>query len=1593
MSKLKRGFSLFLSLLMLLSLLTVIPFTAIGGTAEAKSYENSGVITSWYTAMTNLNGEQTKEALVDKYFTGSGLFSTNSTFRSRIQISAGGTTFRVKLTNYYGAEDLNVKKMTAALPGEGNATAIYGNTAVSVKVNGSTSFTIPKGGYVWTDWFTMKTAVSSGGYIVFSSYISNSGEVRDAGLTGSISYCWRGDQMDNEEWTYGALGKLTKQDANTGDYNITPLLNCLEVKTTDSSAYSVMVIGDSTVTNYIPSLLQSKLRGENVTNVAVLGAGIKGNELLADGVGGDGPLEGDALLDRFDMDALSLSGVKKVFVKIGVNDIVHPNCSNLAQYFDGTPSAQEIINAYKQLISAAHAKGIEIYFFDITPWIGYTRGDTVTTDEATIAKMESVRLEVNAWLAENATDYIDGDYMTVDPIDGYSFGYIPVSDQLGTQRSGYENQYVLADAYTTDHIHYTVAGQNVVASSVPISIFKSVPTGDAANLQATVKNLYVATTATDGASYYFFGSDENLPAGSSDQQGNIVLMATDGSETSSPEGSGIGSSRRGAVYGNPIADFVLLQTTLQRGTQGAPYFAIASTTASDGVTVVPEADSYKAAFWQQTTATQSEIKWQNYKYSDLYLGYYFPALYTPDVYDTGVRKSVGLNGVSGGFSDWYSFNTISPLDSNTSYKSYIRYGSVFPGNSDRYLSFFYDVPNKNNWDDVVSGYSFRGIRYADHAHDGSDAGNLVTLYAAASADTFLKILDQSKEQTFYNGTAGTAVSFSYNVSDNMLNSPTMTSTGRNENILTDNAFASYGSFTGYTFGQNRSVSWTSDNEAVAKVDSDGNLVLGGQGGTANITMTLTWTELDGTTYTMSDTATVTNIIYSADICIDGYYPDAYSIDNFVANVTKDVSVTYSSVPLAALPAGGAWVWTSSDSSVFTVSGNGSDATLSLGSQSGTATLTAAYVKDGVTYCSDSVVITSVTAFVDIQIGSDTVDTETGAYPDYKLINGINPNDTLSLTAQPVGIGAADLDMASGSYAWTVVSDEADGATLGDATSRTAKLTFNGKDTSVTLKLSYTLGGKTYESYVTVIVKAGVSGSDTVLDFGLPVTIELVGNASGISASAPKTTLNTGISGSDEFKGAKSADTKYGTAVLNDDELTYTANKLLADKDSVYYSAKVDSGYKYAEVNIIPATSVYYEDSFVSYSGDWKAVYDDGKTDAAIAAIKQTAGEGVYGYDAAYGEYTNYSLGKAMSVTVAKGGNTATAQFTFTGTGFELYSATTASQGGFKVSVYDAQGKMVGMKQMISTRSADSYWQIPVFEETSLAYGTYTVKIEVAYSTALDLTAADGTRLGSVSFILDGIRVYNNKLNETYGDIYAADGEYNAQYIDVRDALISANSFNSANGSVSGAVYIDGRPAKNADGSYKVDSKGNLVVDHKITTSSVAEDYKNYGPKNEVYLATGQGIAFKLSNMSNVVGVHIGLKSADGKAVSVAVNGKTIGVNSSTEMYYAVTASDGKIVIVNNGTGIVSVTSVKVTYAKGTAQSASLIADTELCGYAAAQLSSIPAGEGYTYVEPTEPEDVLKSAPAGSIKIAATEKAIDASITIGKLVEGTIGGGK
>ena len=99
-------------------------------------------------------------------------------------------------------------------------------------------------------------------------------------------------------------------------------------------------------------------------------------------------------------------------------------------------------------------------------------------------------------------------------------------------------------------------------------------------------------------------------------------------------------------------------------------------------------------------------------------------------------------------------------------------------------------------------------------------------------------------------------------------------------------------------------------------------------------------------------------------------------------------------------------------------------------------------------------------------------------------------------------------------------------------------------------------------------------------------------------------------------------------------------------------------------------------------------------------------------------------------------------------------------------------------------------------------------------------------------------------------------------------------------------------------------------------------YANYGPNNEVYLAQGQAISFKVPENDKIASIQIGAKTPNGAATMV-VEGKVSTttrleqqLNTATEMYYNITeqAKDGQLVTISNtGNGILSLTNLKITY--------------------------------------------------------------------------------
>lgn len=339
--------------------------------------------------------------------------------------------------------------------------------------------------------------------------------------------------------------------------------------------------------------------------------------------------------------------------------------------------------------------------------------------------------------------------------------------------------------------------------------------------------------------------------------------------------------------------------------------------------------------------------------------------------------------------------------------------------------------------------------------------------------------------------------------------------------------------------------------------------------------------------------------------------------------------------------------------------------------------------------------------------------------------------------------------------------------------------------------------------------------------------------------------------------------------------------------------------QWSRVTVMPANSVYYEDTFVTdsntgkvgieYTGDWEQVGTSGGN-------TQTVDDGQpYGWEKSYDDIT-FSDGCAHCVT-ASDDEVAQASFTFTGTGVDVYSKTDMTTGTV-YAVLEPQFKSENAKvqRLIVDNLAESngetgYYQIPTVSFQNLEYGEYKVTIMVT-------TAAEGRS----TYYLDGVRVYNPiqglEEDQLVQDAYGADHELNAVFQEVRDILVTQANLPEGdklpNNSI---VFID-------------------QVDGEIggETSEVGT-YVEYGPKNEVYLAPGQSIAFQVATGSNSH-YYLGLKGPAGATQAEATSGTgkmQIGICGSCDMYYEVTPNvDGIVMVRNTGANLLSITKLRTT---------------------------------------------------------------------------------
>lgn len=369
---------------------------------------------------------------------------------------------------------------------------------------------------------------------------------------------------------------------------------------------------------------------------------------------------------------------------------------------------------------------------------------------------------------------------------------------------------------------------------------------------------------------------------------------------------------------------------------------------------------------------------------------------------------------------------------------------------------------------------------------------------------------------------------------------------------------------------------------------------------------------------------------------------------------------------------------------------------------------------------------------------------------------------------------------------------------------------------------------------------------------------------------------------------------YGTFTNSDNTLTYKLNGTVASGNLVFDG--IDSalyyGHAYGDntaqnawtkVNVIPANNVYFDDDLLTE--------------------QSTFTDSDYGYDAAV-ESVNYGVDN-LDASVTK-------TLTFTGTGIDVYCTTESNSGSVyaKLRAVDADGNVINSLvtdkagntvmdgSMNNTYdSVPSLINVPTLSFTGLNYGTYQLTIRTGNNT---------------NYKLDGVRIYN-PANDDAKNVAAESGvDVNAQFVNVRDTLLSATP----KALTEGAVYVD--------------------HDHETEDISV---YEKIGPKNEVYLAQNQMVGFQLTGVPAGAKVLVGLSAPEnqGSATAKVTYGNEVtelSVNSAIDMYYPVTVGDnGYVIIENTSNVLLSVTNVQIS-GGDSASNAILMSSPELMSYMA-----------------------------------------------------------
>lgn len=410
-------------------------------------------------------------------------------------------------------------------------------------------------------------------------------------------------------------------------------------------------------------------------------------------------------------------------------------------------------------------------------------------------------------------------------------------------------------------------------------------------------------------------------------------------------------------------------------------------------------------------------------------------------------------------------------------------------------------------------------------------------------------------------------------------------------------------------------------------------------------------------------------------------------------------------------------------------------------------------------------------------------------------------------------------------------------------------------------------------------------NDIVVDYGSPVTTERT-KAWGTGKFSITGAANHGVVKVD-------GDNTTGIQV------TYTPTEVLTEADTVTLTNSKGGVYKF---KVYPATTVYYEEGFGTYTNQQNGGSNKGTAAQTVSSVGSKAH---YGYDSSYDNNTQDSDNSVVELAANGKG-----EFSFKGTGVELYARSTPDSG--KIMAYLYKGTTlkklytINTKQAVGTSGLTSMqnktaYSAPVLSIAGLDAGEYTIKFEVVKT-----TNDDGTKEIKPVYI-DGYRVYSDT---TYNEQYSQDDEANPTFTEMRNSVLAALDVDTTKGTYANQI-AQGIASQVYD---KTTGTGAVIVNNNKEVAGTAQDLLNNGPKNEIYLNPNQAVVFQFA--SGITTAQIGLKALQGNAAQYTISyedgtseDKTL--NSSTDMFYKLDAKKGTITITNKaGSGVLAITKIK-----------------------------------------------------------------------------------